>query len=101
MAKNKEQKEESEEAVASEEIQNGAEVEKTVTQKQKSVRGLVGNCGELRVREAPNAKSKELKRLKCGEIVYIALSDSTESFYAVEKDKTVFGFCMKQYIELI
>lgn len=64
-------------------------------------KGIVINCGALRIRANPNINGKQTGLLKNNEIVRVIINDSTENFYAIKTGSDGIGFCMKSFIDLI
>ena len=69
-------------------------------EEEKIITGVVARCSSLRVRSAPNLKSRELGLLKKGTKVIITENKSTDNFYSVSY-KGGEGFCLKTFIDII
>lgn len=60
--------------------------------------GVVADCENLNVREAPNPDATVVKIIDKDSEVMIDESESTDDFYKVCTASGVEGFCMKQFI---
>lgn len=68
------------------------------------VTGVVVNCEKLNIRERPSLFAEVLCIINKGEKVEVIEAESTNDFYSViygkDKEVSVNGYCMKQYIKI-
>lgn len=62
--------------------------------------GLVANCQKLYVRKRPEPTAVPVGVIDEGTKVTIDSRRSTEDFYRVTVENGVYGYCMKQFIEV-
>lgn len=65
--------------------------------------GVVTNCSKLNVRKNPDAsdKSNIICEIPLGAEVTINAEKSTRQFWAVTTTEGAYGFCMKEYVNVI
>ncbi len=89
--------------VTAEVVEEPAEVKEVKTtkapKKPKTTKGVVSNCGSLRVRKEEYVKSDNIiSVIDAGVEVEINLDESKEDWYKITTKGGVTGFCMKDYI---
>lgn len=62
--------------------------------------GVVTNCLLLAVRKGPDKNCDLSGTLIPGKKVTVVVNESTDDFYSITTDDGLYGFCMKEYIQL-
>lgn len=62
--------------------------------------GVVTNCLQLNVRDAPYPSAKTISVISALSKVTLEDGDHNESFYKVRTEDGVLGFCLKKFITL-
>ena len=83
-------------------MENINEVKETKEIKQEPVMtmGVVINCDKLNIRKKPDFNADVVGMVDVGTVLTIDVTGSTEDFYKVRIKSGMFGFCMKEFVEV-
>ena len=62
--------------------------------------GVVANCNKLNIRKKPDFNADVVGMVDVGTVLTINVTGSTEDFYKVRTKSGMFGFCMKEFVEV-
>lgn len=66
----------------------------------KPVMGVVANCKNLNVRKQANADATVVTIIGAGTEVLVDKEKSTDTFYSVQINSEIKGYCMKKFIKI-
>ena len=62
--------------------------------------GVVANCNKLNIRKKPDFNADVVGMVDVGTALTINVTGSTEDFYKVRTKSGMFGFCIKEFVEI-
>ena len=73
---------------------------KEIKQEPVMTMGVVKNCDKLNIRKKPDFNADVVGMVDVGTALTINVTGSTEDFYKVRTKSGMFGFCMKEFVEV-